>query len=280
MKINSNLPGMIAARQLGDAYTSYSDSINRISTGRRINKSADDSSGMTIADSLNSQATGMGQAIKNANDAISVTQIADGALEEAVNIINTIRTKSIQAASDGQSLQSRQAIQSDINHALESLDRISQTTSFNGQKLLSGEFTDKQFQVGANPNETVGISIGSSDSSSLGTQESGTLSDIDVTTFDGAQQAIEIADAALSQVDALRSSIGSTQNQLASTINNLQTSQINIYASESTIRDIDYAEESMNMSRLDMLTKVRVFAAAQANASYKNVMSLFTGNTK
>lgn len=275
MNINSNLSGMNAARQLGKAYTSYTDSINRISTGQRINKSADDASGMTIADSLNSQATGMGQGIRNANDAISVTQIADGALEEAVNIINTIKTKSIQAASDAQSPQSRQAIQSDIEHSLEALDRIAETTSFNGQKLLSGEFTDKQFQVGANPNETVGISIGPADSGSLGATETGSLSDIDVTTFEGAQKAIEIADAALGQVDALRSSIGSTENQLTSTINNLQSSQINLYESESTIRDIDYAEESMNMAQLDMLTKARIFATAQANASHKNVMALF-----
>ncbi|MBU0992962.1 MAG: flagellin FliC [Proteobacteria bacterium] len=280
MKINSNLPGMLAAQQLGKAYTSYSDSINRISTGRRINKASDDASGLTISDRLNSQALGMGQAMKNANDAISVTQIADGALEEAVNLINTIKTKSIQAANDAQSPDSRQAIQSDINNALESLDRISQTTSFNGQKLLSGEFTDKKFQVGTNPNETVDISIAATDSSRLGSNKTGSLSSIDVTTFDGAQKAIQIADEALGQVDAIRSAIGATQNQLTSTINTLANSQINIFASESAIRDIDYAEEAMNLSRLETLTKARAFAAAQANASYKNVMSIFSGTGK
>lgn len=228
MKINSNTSSMLANRQLGDAYKSFSDSINRLSTGKRINKAADDASGMTIANRLNSQATGMGQAIKNANDAISVTQIADGALEEAARLINTIKTKSIQASSDGQSHESRVAIQADINNALESLDRIAQTTSFNGQKLLSGAFTDKQFQVGANPNETVKISIGSSDSVHLGSEENGSLSSIDVTTFESSQKAIEIADAALEQVNMIRSSIGSTHNQLASMINNLSSSQINI----------------------------------------------------
>ncbi|MCA1793777.1 MAG: hypothetical protein LC660_07885 [Desulfobacteraceae bacterium] len=275
MRINSNTSSMFATRQLGDAYKSFSDSINRISTGKRINKAADDASGMTIANRLNSQAAGMGQAIKNANDAISVTQIADGALEEAASLINTIKTKSIQASSDSQSHDSRAAIQSDINNALKSLDRISQTTSFNGQKLLSGDFTNKQFQVGANPNETVEISIESSDSAHLGSAENGSLSSIDVTTFEGAQKAIEIADAALEQVNTIRSSIGSKQNQLASTINNLSNSQINSYAAESAIRDIDLAEESMNMSRLETLTKARTFAAAQANASQKNVMALF-----
>lgn len=274
MKINTNTSSMFATNQLGDAYKSFSDSINRVSTGKRINKAADDASGMTIANRLSSQAAGMGQAIKNANDAISVTQIADGALEEAANIIKTIKTKSIQAASDSQSHDSRAAIQSDINNALESLDRIAETTSFNGQKLLSGAFTDKQFQVGANSNETVEISIQSSDSAHLGSEESGSLSSVDVTTFEGAQKAIEIADEALEQVNAIRSSVGAKQNQLTSTINNLSSSRINIYASESTIRDVDLAEESMNMARLETLAKARTFAAAQANASQKNVMAL------
>jgi len=277
MKINTNTSSMFATKQLGDAHKSFSDSINRLSTGKRINKAADDASGMTIANRLNSQAAGMGQAIKNANDAISITQIADGALEEAASLINTIKTKSIQAASDSHSHDSRAAIQSDINNALKSLDRIAQTTSFNGQKLLSGAFTDKQFQVGANPNETVEISIGASDSAHLGSEENGSLSSIDVTTFEGAQKAIEIADAALEQVNTIRSSIGSKQNQLTSTINNLSSSQINSYAAESTIRDIDLAEESMNMSRMEILTKARTFAAAQANASHKNVMALLGG---
>jgi flagellin len=248
-----------------------------LSTGKRINKAADDASGMTIANRLNSQAAGMGQAIKNANDAISVTQIADGALEEAANLINTIKTKSIQASSDSQSHESRAAIQSDINNALKSLDQIAETTSFNGQKLLSGAFTEKQFQVGANSNETVELSIQSSDSAHLGSEENGSLSSIDVTTFEGAQKAIEIADTALEQVNSIRSSIGSTQNQLASTINNLSSSQINSYAAESTIRDIDLAEESMNMARIETLTKARTFAAAQATTSHKNVLSLLGG---
>jgi len=118
------------------------------------------------------------------------------------------------------------------------------------------------------------MSIPSSDSAHLGSEENGSLSSIDVTTFEGAQKAIEIADAALEQVNTIRSSIGAQQNQLASTINNLSSSQLNIYASESTIRDIDLAEESKNMSQLDTLLKARIFVAAQANASQKNVMEL------
>ena len=274
LRINSNIFGLNAAKQLNNAFGAQRESINRISSGRRINKAADDASGMSIADSLKNQALGMGQAIRNANDAISVTQIADGALEESVNIINTIKTKAVQAANDSQSPESRQAIQSDIENALESLDRIAQTTSFNGQKLLGGDFVDKKFQVGASPNETIDLSIPSTEASKLGDAETGSLSDIDVTTFEGAQDAMKIADEALKQIDSARSDIGSKQNQLSSTINNLETTMINVYSSESTIRDIDYAEEAMNMSRLNNLTKIRTFAAAQANASQKNILNL------
>ena len=276
MNITSNLTGMNAVRRLGTVYSSYADSINRISTGERINKSADDASGMTIADSLASQSSGMGQAIRNANDGISITQIADGALEEAVNLIDDIKTKSIQAASDSQSLQSRQALQADIEHSLNALDKIAETTSFNGQKLFSGDFINKQFQVGASSNETVEISIGAVNSGKLGSADSGSLADIDVTTFEGAAKAVEIADAALGQIDSFRSTIGSAENQLSSTINNLTNNQINLFSSESTIRDIDYAEEAMNMKQLDMLTQARLYATAQANASYKKAISFLT----
>lgn len=273
-RINSNIFGLNATRQLNNVYRDQADSLSRLSSGKRINKAADDASGMVIADSLKSQALGMGQAIRNANDAISITQIADGALEESVSLINTIKTKAVQAANDSQSLESRQAIQADINNALKSLDRIAQTTSFNGQNLLGGDFVDKKFQIGPNSNETIDLSIDSVEASKLGDAETGSLSDIDVTTFEGAQDAMNIADEALKQVDAARSNIGSKQNQLASTINNLETTRINIHSSESTIRDIDYAEESMNNARISNLAKIRTFAAAQANASQKSILNL------
>ncbi len=145
-----------------------SASLERLSSGLRINKAADDSSGMAIADSLRSQGLGLGQAIKNANDGISMVQTADGALDEAIKIVNSIKTKSIQAAQDGQTTDSRNAIQSDISKLMQELNDIAKTTSFNGQKLLSGNFTNKSFQVGAYTGETVGVSIGSSEANKIG----------------------------------------------------------------------------------------------------------------
>ena len=151
-------------------------SLERLSSGLRINKAADDASGMSIADSLRSQGMGLGQAIKNANDGINIVQTADAALEESINIVNTIKTKAIQAAQDGQTTESRAAIQADIDKLMEELDIIAKTTAFNGQKLLSGQFTDKKFQIGAYSGETVNISIASSESTKIGHVTTGIFS--------------------------------------------------------------------------------------------------------
>ncbi|MCK5228842.1 MAG: flagellin, partial [Desulfobulbaceae bacterium] len=250
----------------------------KLSSGKRINRAADDASGMHIADMLGSQARGLGQAIRNASDAVSMAQIADGALQESSNLIQTIRTKAIQAAQDGQTTESRKAIQADIDKALGNLNQIAQNTSFNGQKLLSGNFTDKSFQVGAYSGETVTASFDSAEAAKLGDPANGQLSDINVLTQEGAQKAIQIADEALSQLNQNRSNIGSLQNQLESAIGNLATTQINVLSAQSAIQDVDVAEESMVLSNMKVLNKARVFASAQANKMNKeNVFNLLQG---
>ncbi|MBI5558999.1 MAG: flagellar protein FlaB [Deltaproteobacteria bacterium] len=168
LRINTNVSALAAHKNMIKNDNSLSASLEKLSSGLRINKAADDASGMAIADSLRSQGLGLGQAIRNANDGISMVQTADGALEESINIVNTIKTKSIQAAQDGQTTDSRKAIQADIDKLMQELDIIAKTTAFNGQKLLSGAFTDKKFQIGSYSGETVGISIGSSESTKTG----------------------------------------------------------------------------------------------------------------
>ncbi|MDM8537634.1 flagellin, partial [Desulfobacterales bacterium HSG17] len=166
--INTNIAALNAHRSMLKNDFQLGESLERLSTGLRINKAADDSSGMAIADSLRAQALGIGQAIRNANDGISVVQTADGALQESINIVNIVKTKAIQAASDGQSTSTRRAIQNDIDKLLKELDAIAKTTSFNGQKLLSGAFTNKAIQIGAFANETANISIGSTEANKVG----------------------------------------------------------------------------------------------------------------
>ena len=168
LRINTNVAALNAHRNMIATDNMLSSSLERLSTGLRINKAADDAAGMYIADSLKAQHLGIGQAIRNANDGISIVQTADGALQESINIINTVKTKAIQAASDGQTTTTRTAIQNDINKLLEELSVIAKTTSYNGQKLLSGAFTNKSIQVGAFANETASISIGSTEATKMG----------------------------------------------------------------------------------------------------------------
>ncbi|EOJ0267570.1 flagellin A, partial [Campylobacter jejuni] len=143
-------------------------SLSRLSSGLRINSAADDASGMAIADSLRSQAATLGQAINNGNDAIGILQTADKAMDEQLKILDTIKTKATQAAQDGQSLKTRTMLQADINRLMEELDNIANTTSFNGKQLLSGNFTNQEFQIGASSNQTIKATIGATQSSKIG----------------------------------------------------------------------------------------------------------------
>ncbi len=167
-RINTNVAAMGAHNSGVINNRNLDTSLARLSSGLRINTAADDASGMAIADSLRSQASSLGQAVKNANDAIGVIQTADKAMDEQLKILDTIKTKAVQAAQDGQSTQSRQALQSDITRLMEELDNIATTTSFNGMQLLSGSFTNKEFQIGAFSNETIKASVAPTNSSKIG----------------------------------------------------------------------------------------------------------------
>jgi flagellin len=168
LRINTNIQALNAHKNLTKTDTALSSSLERLSSGLRINKAADDASGLAIADTLKAQHTGIGQAISNANDGVNIIQIADGALEESINIVNTIRTKAIQAASDAQSVASRAAIQADVDKLLEELNMIAETTAYNGINLLDGTFVDKQFHIGAYKDETAKVNIGNASGNVVG----------------------------------------------------------------------------------------------------------------
>jgi len=167
-RINTNIAAMNSHTNATMNNRSLDNSLEKLSSGLRINKAADDASGMAIADSLRSQSSALGQAIANANDAVGIIQIADKAMDEQLKILDTIKVKATQAAQDGQSRESRLALQSDITRLMESLDNIANTTSYNGQSLLSGAFTNKEFQIGAYSNQTVQASIGATTSQKIG----------------------------------------------------------------------------------------------------------------
>ncbi|NOX24891.1 MAG: flagellin [Deltaproteobacteria bacterium] len=278
LSINNN-SGLYSGTELRKSQNNIMTSLAKLAAGRRITKAADDAAGLTVADSLSSQARGFGQAMRNAGDAASIVQIADGALAQSAGLVSSIRVKALQAANASQSPASRQALQADIAKSLTQLGEISATTSFNGQKLLAGGFTNKNFQIGNNQGETVNISISSTTPEQLGSQTTGRLANIDVTTAEGAQKAVSVADKALQQIDASRAKLGSQQNQLNSSIASLATSQINTLSSVSTIRDLDFAKESMNLSQMKTLNKIKIFAAVQANSSQKNVIDILQNQT-
>lgn len=167
-RINTNIAALSAHTSATMNNRSLDNSLSKLSSGLRINKAADDASGLAIANSLRAQASSLGQAVSNGNDAIGLIQTADGALSEYSSILDTIKTKAVQAASDGQNTASRLAIQKDIDKLMEELNIIAKTTSFNGQKLLSGTFQNKEFQMGANANESVKVSIASAETSQIG----------------------------------------------------------------------------------------------------------------
>ncbi len=167
-QVNTNINALNAHAQNTFTQTSLASSLQKLSSGLRINSAKDDASGMAIADSLRSQANALGQAIRNTNDGMGIIQIADKAMDEQVKILDTIKTKAVQAAQDGQTTTTRTAIQADINRLIESLDNIAATTSYNGLSLLAGGFTNKEFQVGAYSNQTIRASIGATSSDKIG----------------------------------------------------------------------------------------------------------------
>ncbi|ARQ99932.1 flagellin B [Campylobacter porcelli] len=177
-RINTNIAAMNAHANSVVNDRALSSSLGRLSSGLRIQTAADDASGLVIADSLKSQANSLGQAISNGNDAIGIVQTADKAMDEQIKILDTIKTKAIQAAQDGQNSDSRRALQNDISRLLEELDMIATTTSFNGQQLLNGNFSNKNFQIGAYSNETAKVSIGATNSNTIGHTRFETVSNV------------------------------------------------------------------------------------------------------
>jgi flagellin len=236
--VNTNLAALYAHRNMAKTDKALTESLERLSSGLRINKAADDASGMAIANAFKAQALGVGQAIKNATDGISLIQIADGALEEATNILNTIRTKAVQAASDGQTTETRRLIQNDIDRLLEELDAIAQNTSFNGQKLLSGAFTGKKIQVGADAHETLDISIASAESTKVGHVSSAHLT---LASADGGEVQLTITSSITGEQLTLNT-VNIQYNNKAENGMGALADEINRYSSTTGIKATDVVE--------------------------------------
>lgn len=267
-RINTNVGAMNAHMYSTKNNVGLDNSLAHLSSGLRINKAADDAAGLAIADSLRSQASGLGQSIRNANDGIGLVQTADGALEEVSNILNRMRTLAVQSSNDTQSSTSRGFIQDEINVLLVNIDNIASQTKFNGQTLLDGTFSGKLFHIGAYSGETVSLSIGTATTDALA------VSSADLSTQSGAEAAISAIDLALDTLNGIRSLLGATQNQLESVVRNISVTQVNVTAAESQIRDVDFAAESASFNKHNIMAQSGSYAMSQANAVQQNVLRL------
>ena len=265
LQINHNIMALDAYRNLSVTQGELSKSLEKLSSGLRINKAADDAAGLVISEKLRSQANGLGVAVRNAQDGISVVQTAEGALTETTAILQRMRDLTVQAQNSGANdTTAVAAAQSEFDQLTSELDRIAKTTKFGTKNLLDGSYSNEVFQVGANTGETLGVTIDAMDSSALGVtglsvSGSTTLNDIDT---------------ALSTVTSQRGDLGAIQNRLEHTINNLSVAQENLTASESRIRDTDMAKEMTNFTRAQILQQAGTAMLAQANSLPQSVLKL------
>ncbi|NOQ46693.1 MAG: flagellin FliC [Desulfobulbaceae bacterium] len=273
--VNTNVASLNAQRNLGKSQLELNKSMQRLSSGLRINSAKDDAAGLAISDRMTSQIRGLNQAARNANDAISMSQTAEGALQESTNLLQRMREIAVQAANDTNTAQDRASLNAEFAHLQDEIDRIATTTQFNNQNLLDGTFatTGAIFHVGANANQTITVTIGQADAATLGI-DAGT---IDVTTRTNANASLAAIDTAIGTVDSIRGNLGAVQSRMESTIANLNNVSENISASRSRIMDADIAMETSAMTRANILQQAGVAILSQANQTPQLALQLLQG---
>lgn len=268
MIINHNIAALNTHRQLGNATNAQSKSMEKLSSGLRINRAGDDAAGLAISEKMRGQIRGLDMASKNAQDGISLIQTAEGALNETHSILQRMRELAVQGGNDTNVTADRDAIQDELNQLMSEIDRIADTTQFNTQNLLGGSFSGT-LQIGANDGQTINVKISAMDTAGLSI--SGAIS---VGTNALASSSISSLDAAIASVSKQRSQLGALQNRLDHTINNLGTSSENLTAAESRIRDVDMAKEMMNQTKNSILSQAAQAMLAQANQQPQGVLQL------
>lgn len=273
LRINTNVGALNAHRQLTTNDVALSKSLQRLSSGLRINGASDDAAGLTIAEKMQSQVRGLNQAGRNAQDSISLLQTAEGALIETEAILQRMRELTVQGANDTLTGSDRDAIQTELTQLTSEIDRIANNTEFNKKVLLNEtDITSSgiTLQVGANAGQTMNVTIASATSTALGV----TSTAISVGSAGAACSSITALDSAIANVSKSRSNLGAYINRLDHTIKNLSVSAENLSAAESRIRDLDMAAEVMTMTRNQILTQSSTSMLAQANQSTQNVLGL------
>ena len=270
LTVRTNLSAMSAYNSLSRTQSSLSGTLGRISSGLRVNSAADDAAGLGVATKLNSQASSLEQAMRNANDGISIIQTAEGATNEATNILNRMRELAVQSSSETLANSERAYINQEFDQLNQELDRIANVTEFNGLQLSDGSTTTLAAQIGIDNATTsrISISLGDLRSTVLGV---GTL---DLSTSTGAQTALDSIDTALDTVNSQRASLGAVQNRLDSSLSNSANYLESLRAAESQIMDADFAKESTEMTKLQIMQQAGVASLSQAKNMNQAVLSL------
>ena len=278
MRINTNISSLTAQEAAANTNYNIKNSLEKLSSGLRVNKASDDASGLAIADKLRTQATSISQGVDNGNSAVTLLQIADKSMAEQSNILDMVKAKLIQANTDTTSDAGRKAISNDIKKLLEQLNNIGEQTNYNGRQLISntagtGGASAHTFQIGEKSTDTISTAAITANTAglSLGTLSSNVADTITKTEAATAQTAV---DTAIEKLNTYRSDIGSTQNQVESAVRNLMTQATNVKAAESIIRDVDYAKESANFNKQNIISQAGSYAISQANSTQQNVLRL------
>ena len=278
MRINTNISSLAAQEASVNVNKELGSSLEKLSTGLRINKASDDASGMAIADKLRTQASGVQQGISNANSANTFVQIADKAMGEQSNILDIVKTKLMQASTSTTSSDGRAAILNDVKALLTQFDSISTSTNYNGTTLLDGN--DFTFQIGEKTTDIVKVStshaVNTTSISGAGASLANLKSTMAIGSFKGstALKLMSAVDKALTNLNTVRSEFGSAQNQVESALRNMMTTHTNLKAAESIIRDVDYAAESATFNKQNIIAQAGTYAISQANAVQQNVLRL------
>jgi flagellin len=268
LRINQNIAAQNSYRNLSVTDGQMSKSLEKLSSGFRINRAADDAAGLAISEGLRAQTGGLKVAVRNAQDGISVVQTAEGALTETHAILQRMRDLAVQSANEGsQGTDAQAAADTEFQELAKELDDIAGKTKFGDQKLLDGSYTAKKFQVGANSGEELSVSISKMDSTALSVNT-------DIKTQANASAAISKLDSAIKTVSTQRATLGATQNRLEHKINNLNVAVENLSASESRIRDTDMAQEMVSFTRAQILSQAGTSMLSQANQASQGVLSL------
>ena len=268
MVVQHNLSAMNTNRQLGITTAGQAKSTEKLSSGYRINRAGDDAAGLTISEKMRSQIRGLNKASTNAEDGISLIQVAEGALNEAHSILQRMNELATQAANDTNTSSDRTAIQQEIDALTSEIDRIASTTQFNTMNLIDGTFSSKNLQVGALNGQKITISIKAMNATAL------SINALKVSSFGSAGSAMTRIQAAISKVSTQRSALGALQNRLEHTVANLDTTAENTQSAESRIRDVDMANEMVEYSKNNILAQAGQSMLAQANQSTQGVLSI------